>query len=55
MASDRTLRELASFRPRTLRELEGIYGIGPSKLDRFGQGFLEVIARTIGRYAAVLA
>jgi ATP-dependent DNA helicase RecQ len=49
VASDRTLRELATFRPRTLRELEGIYGIGPSKLDRFGQGFLEVIARTFGR------
>jgi ATP-dependent DNA helicase RecQ len=48
VASDRTLRELATFRPRTLRELESIYGIGPSKLDRFGQGFLEVIARTLG-------
>ncbi len=49
VASDRTLRELATFRPRTLRELESIYGIGPSKLERFGQGFLEVIARTIGQ------
>ena len=49
VASDRTLRELATFRPRTLRELEGIYGIGPSKLDRFGQGFLDVIARTISQ------
>ena len=49
VASDRTLRELATFRPRTLRELESIYGIGPSKLDRFGQGFLDVIARTVGR------
>jgi len=48
VASDRTLRELATFRPRTLRELESIYGIGPSKLERFGQGFLEVIARTLG-------
>jgi ATP-dependent DNA helicase RecQ len=45
IASDRTLRELASFRPRSLRELEGIYGIGPSKLERFGPGFLEVIAK----------
>jgi len=47
IASDRTLRDLASFRPRTLRELEGVYGIGPSKLERFGQGFLEVIARVM--------
>lgn len=45
IASDRTLRELATFRPRTLTELEGIYGIGPSKLERFGKGFLDVIAR----------
>jgi ATP-dependent DNA helicase RecQ len=49
VASDRTLRELATFRPRTLRELEGIYGIGPSKLERFGRGFLEVISRAIGQ------
>jgi ATP-dependent DNA helicase RecQ len=48
IASDRTLRELATYKPRTLRELEGIYGIGPSKLERFGQGFLEVIARDMG-------
>ena len=48
IASDRTLRELASFRPRSLREMEGIYGIGPSKLDRFGAGFLEVIAKAAG-------
>jgi ATP-dependent DNA helicase RecQ len=48
VASDRTLREIATFRPRTLRELESIHGIGPSKLDRFGQGFLEVIARILG-------
>jgi ATP-dependent DNA helicase RecQ len=49
VASDRTLRELASFRPRTLRELEGVYGIGPSKLERFGRGFLDVIARALGQ------
>jgi len=48
IAGDRTLRELASFRPRSLREMEGIYGIGPSKLERFGRGFLEVIARVAG-------
>jgi ATP-dependent DNA helicase RecQ len=45
IASDRTLRELASFRPRSLREMEAVYGIGPSKLERFGAGFLAVIAK----------
>jgi ATP-dependent DNA helicase RecQ len=49
IASDRTLRELASFCPRSLRELEGIYGIGPSKLERFGLGFLQVIDECIAR------
>ncbi|HEY3384624.1 MAG TPA: RecQ family ATP-dependent DNA helicase [Vicinamibacterales bacterium] len=43
VASDRTLRELATFRPRTLSELESIYGIGPSRAERFGKGFLDVI------------
>jgi ATP-dependent DNA helicase RecQ len=47
IAGDRTLRELAAQQPRSLREMEGIYGIGPSKLDRFGRGFLEVIARAV--------
>ena len=46
IASDRTLRELASSRPRprTLDDLHGVYGIGPAKAERFGQGFLAVLA-----------
>jgi ATP-dependent DNA helicase RecQ len=45
VASDRTLRELSSFRPRRLSALEEIYGLGPSKIDRYGRGFLDVIAQ----------
>jgi ATP-dependent DNA helicase RecQ len=43
IASDRTLRELASLRPRTLADLRGVYGIGAAKAERFGPGFLAVL------------
>lgn len=43
VASDRTLRELAELRPRTVRDLEGIYGIGPAKASRYGEAFIEVV------------
>jgi ATP-dependent DNA helicase RecQ len=45
IASDRTLREMAVQQPRTRGELMDVYGIGVAKADRFGRGFLEVIAR----------
>jgi ATP-dependent DNA helicase RecQ len=44
VASDRTLREIAALQPRTLDELRTVYGIGPAKADRYGRGFLEVVA-----------
>jgi ATP-dependent DNA helicase RecQ len=44
VASDRTLRELALLRPRTVGELMQVYGIGQAKADRYGDGFLGVIA-----------
>jgi ATP-dependent DNA helicase RecQ len=46
VASDRTLREIATLRPRTLHELGGVHGIGPAKLERYGRGLLEVVAGT---------
>lgn len=42
VASDRTLRELATLRPRTIVQLQGIYGIGPAKVSRYGEAWLEV-------------
>jgi ATP-dependent DNA helicase RecQ len=45
VASDRTLREMATLRPRTIGALMAIHGIGPAKAERYGSGFLEVIAR----------
>jgi ATP-dependent DNA helicase RecQ len=44
---DRTLNELAARRPADLVELETLPGIGRSKLDRYGQAILDVIAASI--------
>lgn len=41
--NDRTLHELAEERPLSLDEMRGITGIGPTKLARYGEAFLEVI------------
>jgi len=45
---DRTLREMADFRPRTLDDLGGIYGVGAKKAADFGDAFLTAI-RTFRR------
>ena len=44
VASDRTLRDIARLRPRTLDELLWAYGIGQQKALRYGRGMLEVVA-----------
>ncbi len=41
---DRTLVELAQAKPNNLDAMLEISGIGKSKLDRYGQVFLDVIA-----------
>jgi ATP-dependent DNA helicase RecQ len=40
---DRTLAEMAVRRPRSLHALADIRGVGPTKLERFGERFLDVI------------
>ncbi len=55
IASDRTLREMAVQQPRTRGELMDVYGIGVAKADRFGRGFLAVIADVIARAAPTLS
>jgi ATP-dependent DNA helicase RecQ len=44
---DRTLVELAQAKPTNLDAMLEINGIGKSKLDRYGQVFLDVIANEI--------
>ncbi len=43
VASDRTLRDIALLRPRNAEELLLAHGIGPSKVERYGPGLLEIV------------
>jgi ATP-dependent DNA helicase RecQ len=40
---DRTLAEIALFRPATLSDLAMIGGVGQAKLDHYGQAVLRVV------------
>jgi len=40
---DRTLAEIASFRPATLGDLAGMGGVGQAKLDHYGLAVLKVV------------
>jgi ATP-dependent DNA helicase RecQ len=48
VASDRTLRDIAVLRPRTLDALLLAHGIGPAKAERYGPRILAVVARAPG-------
>lgn len=41
---DRSLRELAVKTPASIASLEGIYGLGDAKIDRFGKDILKVLS-----------
>ena len=41
--NDRTLTEIALFRPATLSDLALANGVGQAKLDRYGQAVLKVV------------
>ena len=43
---DRTLIEMANFKPTNKDDLEKIYGVGKAKLKKFGEYFLNVIENT---------
>lgn len=45
--SDRTLDELVSSRPQRREDLARVYGIGPAKLDSYGQEILDLVAASI--------
>ena len=49
VASDRTLREIAMLKPRTAEELANAHGIGPAKLERYGDGLLRVVSEALSR------
>ncbi len=41
--SDRTLRELALRKPRSVEDIEGVFGIGAHKADTYGPEFVRTI------------
>ena len=45
VASDRTLDDIATLNPSTLEELHLCYGIGPSKVEKYGTEVLQVLRR----------
>lgn len=40
---DRTLYDIVARQPRTLDDFAEVHGVGKSKLDRYGEAFLEVV------------
>jgi superfamily II DNA helicase RecQ len=44
VAHDTTLAEIAEVRPRSLPALRRVRGMGPAKLERYGQEILAVIS-----------
>jgi superfamily II DNA helicase RecQ len=43
---DSTIEAIAERRPRSIAELRRVPGIGPVKLDRYGEEIVGVVART---------
>ena len=53
VAHDRTLREVAVARPRSPQELALVWGMGPSKRERFGEGMIACVEEILASSAAV--
>jgi ATP-dependent DNA helicase RecQ len=43
VTSNRTLKEMAAIIPKSKAELLQVHGIGPAKIEKYGQEFLDVI------------
>ena len=43
VAMDRTLLEMAARTPRSHAELLDVFGMGPARVEQYGDGFLEVL------------
>jgi ATP-dependent DNA helicase RecQ len=52
VCSDRTLAEIAAHRPRSRATLSNINGMGPSRLEKYGERLLEVIRNVTDTEAA---
>jgi ATP-dependent DNA helicase RecQ len=45
IAQDATLTEIARLRPKSPSELLGVRGMGPLRIENYGDGFLEVVRK----------
>ncbi len=45
VATDRSLRDMAQLKPASASDLGLVFGMGPAKIERYGEGFLGVIRR----------
>ena len=43
VALDRTLIEMAARAPRSRAELLEVFGMGPARVEAYGDGFLDVL------------
>ena len=43
---DTTIEAIAASRPRSIAELRRVPGVGPTKLDRYGEEVIDVVVRT---------
>jgi superfamily II DNA helicase RecQ len=41
-----TLQNVAAARPQTMEELRAVKGIGPKKLEQYGQSILDITTET---------
>ncbi len=48
VAHDRTLRDLVLLKPRSRDELLMAHGMGPTKVEKYGEGLVEVVRRFPG-------
>jgi len=52
--SNATVAEIATARPRNPRELSRISGIGPTKLERYGDDILRIVNSSLAGASADL-
>lgn len=49
---DRTLREIAVTRPKNQSELSRVFGMGPARIQQYGERLMETVASTVKRAGA---
>ena len=48
IASDRSLNDMVMLRPRSAGDLRMVHGMGPTRIERYGEGLLAVLRESGG-------